>query len=88
MAAPEERINFKNLTIASTTTNIAGTNEISIINSGANAITISNSSDSYSGEVKLSTGEALTITSGTGFSNPTIRILTGSGTCDVSVMYQ
>ena len=87
MSAPTDRVVFANLTDASTTTNYEGTTCISIINSGDNSITIVNSSDSYSGSVKLAKGEALTIEANTGFVNPIIRITTGSGTTDVSVMY-
>jgi hypothetical protein len=87
MSAPIDRVVFANLTTASTTTNYEGTSSISIINSGTNAISVLNSSDSYSGAVSLATGEALTIESSTGFVLPTIRITTGSGTTNVSVMY-
>ncbi len=87
MSAPEDRVVFVNLTDASTTTNYTNTTCISIINSGTNAISVLNSLDSYSGSVSLAKGEALTIEAETGFVNPTIRITTGSGTTDVSVMY-
>tara|TARA_B100000902_G_scaffold368298_1_gene391550 strand:+ start:1485 stop:1751 length:267 start_codon:yes stop_codon:yes gene_type:complete len=87
MSAPTDRVVFANLTTATTTTNYEGTTCISIINSGDNSISVLNSSDSYSGSVKLAKGEALTIEASTGFVNPIIRITTGSGTTDVSVMY-
>ena len=87
MSAPTDTITFVNITTASNTTNYENTTCISIINSGDNSISVLNSNDSYSGVVKLAKGEALTIESNTGFVNPTIRITTGSGTTDVSIMY-
>ena len=87
MSAPTDNVTFVNITTATNTTNYENTTCISIINSGENSISVLNSSDSYSGSVKLAKGEALTIEANTGFVNPIIRVTTGSGTTDVSVMY-
>lgn len=87
MAVPTDRVQFQNLTVASTSTDFTNVDNITILNNGTNPISILNSSDSFTNEIKLANGEAVVINSESGFELPTIRITTSTGTCQVSIIW-
>jgi hypothetical protein len=89
MSAPTETIRFKNLTADDTATDFTNKTSVSIINSDSVAISVSNSSDSYTGTLSLGQGEAVNFEASSGFTLPTIRVSTSSGgTTNVSVISQ
>lgn len=87
MAAPIDRLTFVNLTAVSTTTDYVSKNYISIINNSGEAITIKNSNDSYAGVISLLDKQNMELKASAGFTLPTIRIITSTGSINVSVSY-
>ena len=89
-----ESLVFKTLSVASTSTTF-GTSTlgydcavITIINNGANAITIANSNDSFATSISLAAGQGITLEAeDVGTTLPEIRVTTGTGTASVSVAH-
>ena len=82
-----DNLNFQNLTTASTTTDYASKNSIAIINNSDNPILIRNSNDNYTGTFPLNNKQNLELKSDSGFTLPTIRVITQTGTINVSVAW-
>ena len=87
MAAPIDRLTFVNLTETGTETDYVNKNYISIINNSGEAITIKNSNDGYAGVISLLDKQNMELKASAGFTLPTIRITTSSGSINVSVSY-
>ena len=93
MSAPTDTLRFDTLVVASTTTNLNETeigyplSFLTLINNGANDITISQSSDSYASTMTLASGQGITFTANNNEVLPPIRVITGTGTTSVSVVH-
>lgn len=82
-----DNLNFENLTTASTTTDYAEKNYISIINNSDNPILIKNSNDNYTGVFPLANKQNFELKADLGFTLPTIRIVSQTGTINISVAW-
>ncbi len=84
---PIDTLRFQSLTAASTSTTLnAGLYFTTIINNGANSISVFQSGDSFSVALTIASGQGISFAAASSEVLPQLKITTGTGTTLVSVI--